>query len=308
MDDTGSTMAVSSQSLLVVSGQAKGAVIPIPLGELVLGRDANRTGQLGGDPRLARRHARITSNGHGQVVLEDLGSTNGTLLNGARVTSRRPIHPSDIIEVGGSTLRVLHATSARGAAGNVKRPALADDEPLSLVRPVQVTDDALAPDALGIPSPGDAARGNPGETAAGGRRGDRSPPSAPRRGQATVKGQVRSVRQCGTEWTFRIVKYDRDGNRLPPIQVQMRGAESLNASVDAALGEGEEVRVIGAWKDGTLHTKHVENMTTGATVKTDFGSEWRSSSVFGRIILVFFVAVFVAVGLGVSEFVTHGFG
>ena len=46
-DGTDPILAVSSQSLLVISGHAKGTVIPIPLGELLLGREAGQAGRLG---------------------------------------------------------------------------------------------------------------------------------------------------------------------------------------------------------------------------------------------------------------------
>jgi hypothetical protein len=274
MDHTDPNMVVSSHSLLVVSGQAKGAVIPIPLGELLIGRETSRTGRLGGDPLLSRRHARITNNGQGQVVLEDLASTNGTLLNGARITSRRPIHTSDVIEVGGSKLQVLGAADARDTARKVRRPALADGEPMSSVWPMFGADEAVAPDVLVLPPPGpppgDHARRNLDETAPERLHGDRSPPHASRRGRATVEGQIRGIQQRveshgeldSSVWTFRIERYDRDGNRLPPIPVQMRGI-----AFEGSLSEGDEIKVVGVWKAGTLYTERVQNITTGATVK-----------------------------------------
>jgi pSer/pThr/pTyr-binding forkhead associated (FHA) protein len=52
------------------------------------------------DPGVSRRHAELRLEGNGALVVEDLGSTNGTLVDGERVEHRR-------LE-DGATVRVGH--------------------------------------------------------------------------------------------------------------------------------------------------------------------------------------------------------
>jgi pSer/pThr/pTyr-binding forkhead associated (FHA) protein len=56
------------------------------------------------DTNVSRRHARIYRDGT-DVVVEDLGSTNGTKVNGVRV-ARKVLSPGDRILLGRSTLVV----------------------------------------------------------------------------------------------------------------------------------------------------------------------------------------------------------
>lgn len=53
------------------------------------------------DPFASGRHARLTRQGH-VIVLEDLGSTNGTYLNEEPVQGPQPLHPGDRIRIGDS--------------------------------------------------------------------------------------------------------------------------------------------------------------------------------------------------------------
>lgn len=57
-----------------------------------------------GDQYLSPRHARVFRADDGQVWIEDLGSTNGTFVNGMRVTTPTPISPGDVVRVGRSDL------------------------------------------------------------------------------------------------------------------------------------------------------------------------------------------------------------
>ncbi|MDP1572279.1 MAG: FHA domain-containing protein [Vicinamibacterales bacterium] len=50
-------------------------------------------------PLVSRLHCRLTMDAGGAVVLEDLESTNGTFLNGTRVT-RTAVAPGDLIRLG----------------------------------------------------------------------------------------------------------------------------------------------------------------------------------------------------------------
>ena len=56
-------------------------------------------------PSVSRRHAEITVTGS-QVMVKDLGSHNGTLLNGAKVGDPIPIKAGDVIEVANISFRV----------------------------------------------------------------------------------------------------------------------------------------------------------------------------------------------------------
>jgi len=57
------------------------------------------------DTRVSRFHAKITRQGE-RLILEDLGSTNGTLVNGKPITGRHILQPADIISIGSSVFGV----------------------------------------------------------------------------------------------------------------------------------------------------------------------------------------------------------
>ncbi len=97
--------------LRVVRGVSEGRAINVS-GELVIGREADGDGRLDGEPGLSRRHARITRNAAGALTVEDLGSLNGTKVNGQRITAPRPLRAGDTLELGGTVLVVADASSA----------------------------------------------------------------------------------------------------------------------------------------------------------------------------------------------------
>ena len=95
----------SGELLRVLSGPAAGT--ELSLGDsLVIGRALRGAGRLAGDEELSRSHARITRHGAGMFVLEDLGSTNGTYLNGWKIPAPQRLSSGDRITVGQSILEV----------------------------------------------------------------------------------------------------------------------------------------------------------------------------------------------------------
>ena len=68
--------------------------------DLVLGRGDHAAIRLE-DPFASARHARIYEQA-GSVIVEDLGSTNGTYLNEELLESPRPLHPGDRVRIGES--------------------------------------------------------------------------------------------------------------------------------------------------------------------------------------------------------------
>lgn len=71
---------------------------------LTIGRSNENDVPLDADEFASSRHARVEPRRDG-VWLEDIGSTNGTFLNGAQVGRPRRLTPGDVIRVGETDLR-----------------------------------------------------------------------------------------------------------------------------------------------------------------------------------------------------------
>jgi pSer/pThr/pTyr-binding forkhead associated (FHA) protein len=78
-----------------------------PLGEEVtIGRAPGCSVPLADDTYVSQLHARIYVR-EGQPFVEDLGSTNGTFLNRARLTQTMPLRRGDRVQVGQTVLEVV---------------------------------------------------------------------------------------------------------------------------------------------------------------------------------------------------------
>ena len=75
---------------------------PVPV---TIGRSAENTAALSGDEYASARHARVEAQRDGVWIL-DLGSTNGTFVNGARLQRPRRLNPGDVVRVGQTDLRL----------------------------------------------------------------------------------------------------------------------------------------------------------------------------------------------------------
>jgi hypothetical protein len=94
-------------ALLFVSGRFQGTVFPLPgEGSLVLGRESDSELVLFED-LVSRRHAELVVK-DGDVILRDLGSTNGTFVNGQRVKKAR-LAIGDRVLVGSSLMKLVPA-------------------------------------------------------------------------------------------------------------------------------------------------------------------------------------------------------
>jgi PAS domain S-box-containing protein len=113
--------------LSVVSSPARaliGTTFPIRLGEMVIGRDPGTDVQAQ-DGGVSRRHFRLVRGADGRCAVHDLGSTNGTFVNGARVQSAL-LSPGDRIQIGNGTEFTFElAAKARGEDEIRLRQALA---------------------------------------------------------------------------------------------------------------------------------------------------------------------------------------
>jgi hypothetical protein len=91
--------------LAVSRGPAELLGTRVPLhGPVIIGRSPGADIVIAGE-FVSARHARIAPTGTGAVV-EDLGSTNGTLLNGATIVAPSSVKAGDVIDIGEVRLKV----------------------------------------------------------------------------------------------------------------------------------------------------------------------------------------------------------
>jgi hypothetical protein len=81
-----------------------GDVYTIDSSALSIGRGANNDLTIDADDYASTRHARFEPRRDG-VYVEDVGSTNGTFVNGIRLTHERRLTNGDIVRVGATDLR-----------------------------------------------------------------------------------------------------------------------------------------------------------------------------------------------------------
>lgn len=112
-------------ALRFISGKHKGNEFVLPKsGQLFVGRSSDIDLVLIED-MVSRKHAQITVNGN-NIVIEDLGSTNGTFVNGERIT-KTAIKKGDRILIGTSIMKLVEADAT------VRATSVGDPPPMEVV-------------------------------------------------------------------------------------------------------------------------------------------------------------------------------
>jgi hypothetical protein len=141
--------------LEVISGNATGDTIVVD-DELVIGRHAEGAGRLSEDEEISRQHARISREASGDYAIEDLGSSNGTFINGLRIQSPRLLALGDSIEAGATTLvvrAIVQPQPVEAAPEAAGPPAPDRHSPTVFARsPVVVPSPAAAEPAVSVDS------------------------------------------------------------------------------------------------------------------------------------------------------------
>jgi ABC-2 type transport system ATP-binding protein len=130
-------------TLRVVSGPAAGQMIAVD-GDFTVGRAADGPGRLGNDPELSREHAMFSHDGSGRLLVQDRGSTNGTLVNGDRIHEIRVLQPGDRVEMGQTTLELEPRAREPADAGGASRPAVVTPGQATTMRPSLAADEPAA--------------------------------------------------------------------------------------------------------------------------------------------------------------------
>lgn len=92
--------------LVVLASPAlgEGDVYTVDSSPLTVGRGANNDVSIMSDEYASARHARFEPRRDG-IYVEDIGSTNGTFVNGIRLTRERRLTPGDVVRIGETDLR-----------------------------------------------------------------------------------------------------------------------------------------------------------------------------------------------------------
>ena len=146
-------MPAAAFRLIVRTGPNPGVVIDLTKEVSMMGRDVTNDVVLG-DAEISRQHARLTRTPAG-FVLEDLGSTNGTFVNGDRLAAPRVLNAGDLLGLGENVTLTFDATSQESAA-TVMGPSVG--KPAIAAAPAR----AAAPSPAHAPRPAAATPAQPG--------------------------------------------------------------------------------------------------------------------------------------------------
>jgi predicted component of type VI protein secretion system len=129
----------SAFRLVMRTGPTVGKVYPLDTNEIFIGRDLANDISIN-DPEVSRRHARIFLQGN-NFILEDLGSTNGTMVNGQRLMGPYNLRPGELIVFGEQVSLLFESavpdSDATVAAAPSKMPETHIAQPAPNLRPAQ---------------------------------------------------------------------------------------------------------------------------------------------------------------------------
>jgi hypothetical protein len=102
----GQEQPVETGRLVVVKSPAlpEGDELTLNSSALLLGRGSGNDVNIARDEYASSKHARVEPRRDG-VWVEDVGSTNGTYLNGIRLTRAKKLSPGDVVRIGETELR-----------------------------------------------------------------------------------------------------------------------------------------------------------------------------------------------------------
>jgi pSer/pThr/pTyr-binding forkhead associated (FHA) protein len=113
--------------LLVLGGKSQGETLQFPSGEFLIGRAKECHVRPEGE-WISRRHCSLCV-GHDFATISDLGSRNGTLVNGERVAGTRALEAGDRIQIGALVFEV-HLDDPRRAP-KIERDTRKPHDPLN---------------------------------------------------------------------------------------------------------------------------------------------------------------------------------
>lgn len=231
--------------LIIEDDEGRKTVVPFVREEITIGRQEGNTIRLT-ERNVSRRHARLMrQNGH--VVVEDLGSSNGTRINGERISGQSTVKDGDLIQIGDYDLALQ---SDVAAAARPQRTVTAELAPEEMeATPAEAETEAEAPIAE---------QEEDGEA-------DESPaPSAEQRRHSTA-----------------IIKMDQvEGSRTRKVQ-DLEAEEAPRLVILSSEFKGQEYACIrtemkiGRTEDNDIVIDHRSLSRTHAKLVREENGEWR---------------------------------
>ncbi len=222
--------------LIIEDDEGRKTVVPFVRDEITIGRQEGNTIRLT-ERNVSRHHARLVrQNGH--ILIEDLGSYNGTRINGEKIEAPSEIQDGDLVQIGDYDL-ALQSEAAAGASAPARAPARRPE-------PVEESDDAE-------------------EASGDGDEHDETPPpaSAPRQHSTAV---IR-VDQVELNRSRKVQDVDVEkAPRLVVLTTEFKGQEFACIRTEMRIGRTDE-------NDIALDHRSVSS-THAKVVREDTG-EWR---------------------------------
>lgn len=107
--------------LLILTGKHRGKLLTLPDRDVIVGRSEECNITLKTD-EVSRRHCRLSKR-DGQLCVKDLGSRNGTVVNGVEVTGEKTLAHGDELQIGPMRFRVQLQAPAAGGVSAAPAPA-----------------------------------------------------------------------------------------------------------------------------------------------------------------------------------------
>lgn len=143
-------MSSQSYQLVMRSGPTPGKAFPITKADISIGRELNNDVVVN-DPEVSRKHTRIVFRVGGFVV-EDLGSTNGTYVNGQRLIGPHALQPGELILLGENisfTFEVVQPDASATVISSAAPTAMPPAMPAPMVEPMMTP---MGPPPAAIPT------------------------------------------------------------------------------------------------------------------------------------------------------------
>jgi len=93
-----------SLQLLVIGGADKGKKFDVTADLVHIGRDSTNDISFT-DAKISSTHAKLSVENN-KIWIEDLKSTNGTLVNGRKISSKTPLHDEYLVKMGNTLMKV----------------------------------------------------------------------------------------------------------------------------------------------------------------------------------------------------------